>query len=93
MDCQLSLDPDWISLVVGVHEAAGNGPRTPADFDASLLNQFGVPDVRTLVGLHGGVFRIGFEGGRSGPIITVMLPGDRAIARPVPPGPPAHDWK
>jgi signal transduction histidine kinase len=93
VDCQLSLDPDWICLVVRVHDTAGNGPRTPADFDASRFTKFGLPAVRKLVDLHGGVFRVGFEGRRSSPIFTVLLPGDRAIARPVPADPPAHHWK
>ena len=91
VDCQLSLDPDGISLVVRVHEKVE--PRTPIGLDASLLAQFGLPSVQQLVDLHGGALRIGFEGLRSGPTFTVRLPGDRAIARPARAESSAHHRK
>ena len=80
VDCQLSLDPDWISLVVRVHHGAGSAPRTAADFDVPMWRPFGLSEVRKLVDLHGGVARVAFEGARAGPVFMVILPGDRAIA-------------
>jgi len=75
VDCQLALDPDWVRLIVRVHAAAGGG-KVPTDFDA-LLWKVELSAVRELVELHGGVLRVGFEDHRSGPMFTVMLPGDR----------------
>lgn len=91
VDCELSLHPEWISLVVRVHERAEGAPRTAADLDTSMWEQFRLSEVRKLVGLHGGVVRVAFEGPRSGPVFMVMLPGDRAVAPPSDGKPPIHN--
>jgi len=76
VDSQLSLDPDWVSLLVRVHAAEGSA-KVPTDFDA-LLWQVELSAVRELTELYGGVLHVGFEGCRTGPMFSVRLPGDRA---------------
>ena len=79
--CQLTLAPDWIHLFVRVEAGTGAAPGAHTDFDTSAWKQCGLAAVRKLVDLHGGVLRVGFEAGSSGPMFTVMLPGDQAHHR------------
>ena len=78
VDCEISLDPDSVSLIVRVRGATASGRGLPPDYSASLWKQFGLSEVRELVELHGGALRVGSEGDRSGVKVTVRLPGDRA---------------
>lgn len=89
VDCGLSLDADWIRLVVRVHapdtasmpRAAGSaGDRS--EILASTWERLGLEAVRALVELHGGGVWVEIEDPRLDPILTVRLPGDRAVQRP-----------
>ena len=79
VDCEVLLDPDWVSLIVRVHRAPASGRGLPDDF-SQPWKQFGLTAVRELVELHGGVLLAAGEGDRSDAIFTVRLPGDRADA-------------
>jgi signal transduction histidine kinase len=76
VDCELLLDPNWVSLIVRVQGATASGRGLADTLRASPWKQFGLSEVRELVELHGGVLRVGSEGDRSGAIFTVRLPGD-----------------
>ena len=80
VDCELSLDPDWISLIVRVHGTTAGERGKPDDFSESQWRQFELAEVRELVELHGGALRVGSESDRSSAIFSVRLPGDRAGA-------------
>jgi signal transduction histidine kinase len=84
VDCQLSVDAEWITLILhahGVEDPSPTARRIPADLDRPAWQRFELLDVRKLVDLHGGIVRAELEGPRSCPVFTVILAGDPAIAR------------
>jgi signal transduction histidine kinase len=95
VDCHLSLDADWVRLVVHVHRGrvdVGSVPRVlessrerPSERDAAEWELLGLGTVRMLVELYGGFVRVERQGPPSHWVFTVSLPGDRAVRGPAAP--------
>ena len=80
VDCQLSVDGDWLMLNVTVHRRADDMASPANELETGAWTELGLATVRELVELHGGVLDVEIDRRSCRQVFDVRLPGDRGTA-------------